>query len=186
MNTQQLVIDCKRKDPEAEKKLFFQFAPKVLTLCRRYITDEHRAQDMMQECFIQVFEKINKYDPSKGEFGAWLFRVSTNVVLKYLRNSKNDLPTVYMDVLPEGDEITEIGFEYINPETILKSVRELPSGYRTILNLFIFENWSHHEISQSLNISESTSRSQLARAKKMLKIILEKKIGHRYETGMVR
>ena len=184
LNTHQLITDCKKRKGGAEKKLFLLFAPKVLTLCRRYIPDEHRAQDMVQECFIQVFEKMDKYNNEKGEFGGWLFRVCTNVVLKYLRDSKNDLPTVYMEILPDGEEITEDGFDMIPQETILKSVRELPDGYRTILNLFIFENWTHHEISQSLNISESTSRSQLARAKKMLKIILEKKIGHHYETRL--
>ena len=185
MNTQQIVTACKKGKRSAEKKLFLQFAPKVLTLCRRYIPDEHRAQDMLQECFIQVFEKIKKYDPKKGEFGGWLFRVCTNVVLKSLRNAKNELPIIYLEELPE-EEITESGFDLIDEEDLLRSIRELPNGYRTVLNLYIFENWSHHEIAQSLNISESSSRSQLARAKKMLKIILEKKIGQQYETGLVR
>ena len=186
LNTNRLINSCKKKNKEAEKRLFLLHAPKVLTLCRRYIPDEHQAQDMVQECFIQVFEKIKKYDPAKGDFGGWLFRVCTNVVLKSLRNSKNELPTVYMEELPDAEEITEEGFELISQAELLKAIRELPEGYRTILNLFVFENWTHREISQSLNISESTSRSQLARAKKILKINLEKKIGHRYETGLVR
>lgn len=186
MNTQQLITDCKKGVQDAEKKLFLQFAPKVLTLCRRYLTDEHRAQDMLQDCFIQVFEKIDQYDSQKGEFGGWMYRVCTNVILKSLRQSKNQLPTVYMDELPEGESITEEDFDRISNEVLLKAIRELPEGYRQILNLFIFENWSHKEIAHTLNITPSTSRSQLTRAKKMLKIILEKKIEQRYETGLVR
>lgn len=150
------------------------FAPKVLTLCRRYIPDEHRAQDLMQDCFIKVFENIGQYDSKKGDFGGWLFRVCTNTILKYLRNSKKEVPTVYLESLPEY-EISEADFEKIPTEKILEAIRELPDGYRQVLNLFVFENWSHKEISKSLNITESTSRSQLTRAKKMLKIILEKK-----------
>ncbi|MEO1263635.1 MAG: sigma-70 family RNA polymerase sigma factor [Bacteroidota bacterium] len=186
MNTQQIVIACKKGKRSAEKKLFLHFAPKILTLCRRYIPDEHRAQDMLQECFLKVFENIKKYDPEKGDFGGWLFRVCTNVVLKSLRHAKKELPIVYLEELPEGEEITESGFDLINEENLLHSIRKLPDGYRTVLNLYVFENWSHREIAQSLNISESASRSQLARAKKMLKIILEKKIGQQHETGLAR
>ena len=154
--------------------MFLLFAPKVLTLCRRYIPDEHLAQDLMQDCFIKVFENIGKYDSKKGDFGGWLFRVCTNTVLKFLRNSKKEIPTVYLENLPE-EGISEADFEEIPTEKILEAIRELPDGYRQVLNLFVFENWSHKEISKSLNITESTSRSQLARAKKLLKIILEKK-----------
>lgn len=184
MSTQDLILACKKRNRQAEKELFLKFAPKVLTLCRRYIPDEHRAQDMVQECFIQIFEHIDRYDSEKGDFGGWLYRVSTNTVLKSLRNSKKELPTVYLENLPE-EEITEEAFEFIPNDLLLKSIRELPDGYRQVLNLSIFENWTHKEISQSLNITESTSRSQLTRAKKLLKIILEKKIGHRYEKGLV-
>ena len=186
MNIQQIIIDCKKGKRCAEKKLFLQFAPKVLTLCLRYIPDRHRAQDMMQECFIQVFDKLKMYDPNKGEFGGWLFRVSTNVILKSIRNSKKELPIIYLEELPNEKEISEEAFDLIPQEILLKGIGELPEGYRTVLNLFIFENWSHSKIAQSLNISKSTSRSQLVRAKKMLRIILEKKIENRYEAGLVR
>ena len=182
MNIQDLILACKKRNRKAEKELFLHFAPKALTLCRRYITDEHQAQDMMQECFIQVFENIQKYDFEKGDFGGWLYRVSTNVVLKSLRNAKKNVQTIYMENLPE-EEICEETFDGIPNEILLEAIRELPEGYRQILNLFIFENWTHKEIAKSLNITESTSRSQLTRAKKMLKVILEKKIGHHFIRG---
>ena len=180
MNIEEIVWKCKNKNQQAEKELFFRFAGKVLTVCRRYVRDEHKAKDFMQECFIQIFSQINKYHSERGAFEAWLYKVATNTVLQLLRKSKKDLAVVYVEILPEN-EMDEHIIEVLSHEEILTAIRLLPSGYRKVFNLFVFEGWSHREIASALGIKESTSQSQLTRAKKMLKKSLEKKISNQYE-----
>lgn len=180
MNLQKIISLTKAKNRKAEKILFLRFAPFVLTLCRRYASQNSDAQDFMQECFIHVFSKINDYDETKGSFEAWLNRVCTNRVLQLLRKSKKKITIVYPEELPE-QELTESEFEVIPREAIMNAIQQLPNGYREVFNLYIFEGWSHKEIGKALRIAETTSRSQLTRAKKMLKYILQKKNNTRYE-----
>lgn len=180
MNIQELITKCKRHDRQAEKELFFRYAGKVLTLCRRYIKDEHEAKDYMQECFVQIFQKLKKYDSKKGEFDGWLYRVCTNCVLQLMRKPKTHLPTVYPEHLPENENVEEL-VDILSREQIIEGVRELPIGYRKVFNLFFFEGWSHKEIAIELEIKEKTSQSQLTRAKRMLRKILQKKINRTYE-----
>ena len=134
----------------------------------------------MQDCFMQVFKEIGKFDPQKGVFEGWLHRVCTNTVLQQLRKAKRDFPVVYLEELPETAPIEDI-IDELSEEVILQAIRQLPLGYRQILNLFIFEGWSHPEIAKEMNISPSTSRSQLTRAKKLLKQMLQKKTNLIYE-----
>ena len=176
---------CKAKNQQAEKALFLRFAPRVMTICRRYASQNVEAQDFMQECFIHVFEKINHHDPNKGSFEGWLHRVCTNVVLQQLRKSKREITMVFPDELPE-QELTETEFQTIPKEVILNAIQQLPDGYRKILNLFIFEGWTHQEIGKALEIAPATSRSQLTRAKKMLKHILQKKTVKNYERRLAK
>jgi len=171
-----LIQSCLKGNSDAEKQLFFKYAGKVLTLCRRYVPQESVAKDLMQECFIQVFEKMHQYKSERGEFGAWLHRVCTNVALAHLRKEKRTISVSYPEYLPDyEEEIDEEAFDDLTNETLLASIRELPEGYRQILNLYIFEGLKHREIAKQLNISQGTSRSQYTRAKRLLKSILEKK-----------
>ena len=175
MNLQKIISLTKAKNRKAEKVLFLRFAPFVLTLCRRYASQDSDAQDFMQECFIHVFSKINDYDETKGSFEAWLNRVCTNRVLQLLRKSKKKITIVYPEELPEQG-LTKSEFEVIPREAIMSAIQQLPNGYREVFNLYIFEGWSHKEIGVALKIAETTSRSQLTRAKKMLKYILKNSV----------
>ena len=170
----------KSKDRKAEKAFFCYFAPYVLTQCRRYVSKYSEAEDFMQECFIHVFDKIHMYDASKGDFKPWLKTVCTNKILKLLRNNKREVVIVYPEVLPEK-ELTQEEFVSIPREDIIAAIQQLPYGYKEVFNLYMFEGWSHKEIAETLNISDSTSRSQLTRAKKLLKLFLLKKRHHKYE-----
>lgn len=185
LNIPDIISLCKTKNQQAEKELFLRFAPKVMTICRRYASQNVEAQDFMQECFIHVFAKIDHFDAQKGSFEGWLHRVCTNIVLQQLRKSKREITMVFPEELPE-QELTEIEFKSIPREVILNAIQKLPDGYRKVLNLTIFEGWSHQEIGQALEIAPATSRSQLARAKKMLKNILQKKIARNYERRLAR
>ncbi len=179
MELQEIITLTKAKNQQAEKVFFLRFAPFVFTLCRRYASQNVEAQDFMQECFIHVFSIINKYDETKGSINGWLNRVCTNRVLQLLRKSKKEITIVFPKELPE-QALTQSEFEIIPIESIMDAIQQLPKGYRKVFNLFIFEGWTHKEIGLKLGIAETTSRSQLTRAKKMLKHILQKEIDLRY------
>jgi RNA polymerase sigma-70 factor (ECF subfamily) len=179
----QLLEDCKAHDATAEKALFLHFAPKVLAIARRYATDEPMAQDYLQECFLVLFDKLSQYDPGRGQFEGWLYRVSVNTILQLMRKQKR-LPEIsHPETLPDV-ELEETVLDQIPHEQVLDAVRQLPAGYRQVLNLYIFEDWSHREIAEALQISESASRSQLSRAKQLLKQMLHKAVRY-YEQGLV-
>lgn len=180
MDLQKIISKAKSKDKQAEKLLFLRFAPFVKTICRRYASQAVEADDFFQECFILVFRNIKKYDASKGAFQAWLNRVCTNRILQLLRKKKNEISIVFPEYIPEK-EITTAEIPAFPQEDIIAAIQKLPKGYREVFNLYVFEGWSHEEISTELNIGETTSRSQLSRARKMLKFILEKKRNHTYE-----
>lgn len=185
MNLQKTIISIKAKDRQSEKALFLKYAPFVLTLCRRYATQNVEAQDYLQECFILVFAKIDLYDHGKGDFEGWLYRVCTNRILELLRKKKRQVQISFPETLPE-QELTENDLNTIPHEIVLRAIQQLPDGYKQIFNLFVFEGWSHRQIGEALDIAETTSRSQLTRAKKMLKFLLQKKSNnHRYERQVV-
>ncbi len=179
-----LIEGCRQGKPPAEEALFRRFAPKVVSVARRYATDEPQALDFVQECFVVVFEKINRYDPHRGDFEPWLHRLSVNVILQILRKNKSTQATVELPPeLPDGD-LWEMEPDILDAEKILEAVRQLPPGYREVFNLSVFEEWPHRDIAETLGISESSSRSQLARAKQWLKQKLTQATRH-YEQGLV-
>lgn len=183
MELDQIVILALKKNKAAEQQLFNTMAPRLMALCRRYSDDDHMAKDYFQEAFIKAFENLSKYDSNKGKFESWFFRVSTNVILEDKRKKKKIRFT-------EIDQSAEIPFEEddldrIRDEDLMAAIRKLPNGYRDILNLYIFEKWPHKDIAAMMGINEATSRSQFARAKKMLKRILIQTIPNIYEKQLV-
>ena len=168
-----LINACKQNDPKAEKALFLLFAPKVLTICRRYAANDPDAQDYLQECFIHLFDRIEQYEETRGDFSGWLYRLCTNKILQIIRASKRMVDLVYPEHLPERG-ISEEEMDYLPKEVILKAIQQLPEAYRLVLNLYVFEDWSHNEIAEELGITASSSRSRLTRARAMLKTILKK------------
>lgn len=178
-----IISQCIAKDRKAEKVLFLRFAPRVLTISRRYASHKVEAADLMQECFIHLYKNLEKYDPDKGDFEGWLHRLCTNTILTILRPAKRKIVLVYPDRLPE-QALTQSEFESIPGEIIVAAIQQLPLGYREVFNLFTFENYSHKEIAQALEIAETTSRSQLTRSKRMLRLILQKKIDQYYGKKM--
>ncbi|MBR9922128.1 MAG: sigma-70 family RNA polymerase sigma factor [Bacteroidetes bacterium] len=160
------------------------FAPKVFLLCRRYAIDKAEAEDFLQECFIKLFQEIKKFDPEKGAFGAWLYRLSTNTILQELRKKKRRVPLSFPERLPEPLQ-PDPELELISDAQLQKAVSDLPDGYRMVLNLYIFEKWSHRDIAIELGITESSSRSQLARARKLLKQLLIDQMPTHHEQRVV-
>ncbi|MCB0529627.1 MAG: sigma-70 family RNA polymerase sigma factor [Lewinellaceae bacterium] len=167
---------CLRRDIRAEKVLFEYFAPRVFALARRYAPDETAAQDFLQECFVAVFDRLKKFDPARGEFGAWLYRVSVNTCLQLLRREKQQPPLDFGDVPVLVDDLGSEDLLQIPEQLVLEGIRQLPAGYRQVFNLAVFEEWPHRDISAKLGISESASRSQLVRAKQFLKNFIKKSL----------
>ena len=170
MNELELVESCKKENNFARKRLYEIYAPLMMGICLRYCGDVMTAQDLLHDGFIKVFESIHSFVyRGNGSLKGWLSTVFANNCLEYLR--KNSVVQGFLSI----EDITEpviwpIEEDYIKiPDDVLMNfILELPPGYRTIFNMYTLEEKSHKEIGAILGINESSSRSQLARAKNLL------------------
>ncbi len=166
-----LVKALKAGKPAAQRQLYEQLAGKMMAVCLRYAKNREEAEDVLQEGFIRVFRKIGTYK-GNGSFEGWVRRVITNVAIRqYQKNSR-------IHVVVGLDEIEhEYGAPLLDQEfatsDLLGMVQRLPDGYRMVFNLFAIEGYSHDEIAQKLGISVGTSKSQLNRARKALRLMIE-------------
>ncbi len=174
MNLQSIIHHCKTGDRKAQKVLYEGFSKNFLRLSFRYLNDRQFAEDACLEGFYLIFEGFKHFEyQSDAQTEAWMKRIVVNQSLKILRKNK----TLLFLQIPEDDfiESNEIGIEDdMTGQELLEIISNLPDGYRTVFNLYIVEGYSHTEIATSLNITEGTSRSQLFKAKAMLKQIIEK------------
>ena len=168
----QLVKSLRKQDPKAQRQLFEKYSPRMLGLCFRYAGDEMIAEDIMVEGFMRVFSKIDQFS-GDGSFEGWMRRIMVNEALGFLRKQKRILEDTLSD---EAENIADYGYadQNLNAEELLALISELPAGYRTVFNLYAIEGYAHMEIAEMLGISESTSKSQLHRARAMLqKMVLD-------------
>lgn len=172
MILEQLIHDCKKNDRKAQEQLYRQFAPKMFSLCLKYSRNYAEAQDNLQESFLLIFEKIQQYE-FKGAFEGWLKRVVINYILQQYRKKR------LLNSIDDQDfEEVEVELEeVISVEFLMKIIQELPDRYRLVFNLYVFENYSHQEIADALGISVGTSKSNLSRAKLILKQKIENNTG---------
>ena len=163
----QLIKNCLKGKAAAQKQLYDKYAPEMLGVCYRYTKSLQDAEDVMQNGFVRVFKFLNQYK-EEGELGAWIRRIMVNTALNYLKKSKK----YQHDLLFDTTELHVITND--NPEVLLNAkelaelIRQLPTGYQAIFNLYAVEGFSHAEIGQMLGISENTSRSQYMRARHLL------------------
>ena len=158
-----LIQACRKQNSKAQRQLYEKYAPIMLGLCRRYVRGELESEDVMIKGFMKVFSKINSFE-GKGSFEGWMKRIMINEALGYIRKNK----AMYLETdIEEADK--EPDFDKLSTELeakdLLKMINELPSGYRTIFNLYAIEGYSHKEIGELLGINENTSKSQLSRAR---------------------
>ncbi len=167
MNERKLIEACKNNDASAQKLLYETFARKMMSVCLRYADNREMAEDFLQEGFIKVFSSIRSYS-YEGSFEGWMRRVFVNTALESLR--KNDLLRngVDLDSLDPQQEADYSAVDKISADELMELIAQLPPGFRTVFNMFAVEGYSHKEIAHALNITESTSRSQYTRAKKLL------------------
>jgi RNA polymerase sigma-70 factor (ECF subfamily) len=173
MDEKQLIKGCMDGDRKAQKALFDKYSRKMMGLCLRYVKDTEDARDLMQESFIKIFTNIRRYT-GDGSFDGWVRKIFVNCALEHLRQH---------DVLRDASEIDEINcmdipdeaeVYTISSEELMACVRSLPEGFRAVFNMYAVEGYSHKEIGEMLHISESTSRSQYMRARRMLQRMILK------------
>ena len=168
---QALIKDCIKQKPQAQRELYQLFAPKMMALCYRYARDEANAEDILQEGFIKIFQKINKYD-DRGSFEGWVRRIMVNTAIDHIRKQKHQQNEVEINEVISED-VSENVLDKLEAEHLFEVIQQLPTGYRLVFNLYAIEGYSHKEIGEQLNITESTSRSQYTRARAMLKRKIE-------------
>lgn len=175
-----LIEGCLKNDRRSQEKLFKLYYGKMLGVCMRYSNDRDSAEEVLQEGFIKIFEKLERFD-YKGSFEGWIRRIMANTAIDHIRKSKKD------PILSDNDEDFKLGSENpvvakedlefvgIKAEIALDAVRNLSPAYRAVFNLYVMEEYTHKEIAEILNISEGTSKSNLSKAKLNLQKILKEK-----------
>lgn len=166
----ELIRLCKRQDRIAQKLLFEQQSPVMLTVCRRYISDLDMAEEMMLSGFVKVFGKIDQFK-SEGSFQGWIRRIMVTTCLEWIRNNRQLYKEVDLDEVNPAVNY-DTADKNLEAEDLLQMIQELPQGYQTIFNLYAIEGYSHKEIAEQLDISVNTSKSQLSRAR----VFLQKKL----------
>lgn len=166
---EQLVERIRQKDQRAMTELYQQYVEELSSVCYRYVTQENDAKDVLQNSFVKIFTSIESLEyRGEASFKGWMKKVVANEALCYLKNRKK-LLLVEQDaanIQTEFEEEPEP--ERVSPDNLHQLIQELPDGYRTVLNLFVFEGYSHRQIAELLGISEATSASQLFYAKRLL------------------
>ena len=169
-----IVIRCKNKDKRAQKKLYDIYAPVLFGICLRYAADRAEAEDILQESFTKILIKISGFG-DKGSFEGWMKRIVVNTAISnYHKNKKHNQTSDIDSVSDSFYQESEIWAQDFTPEELMKVINSLPTGYRTVFNLYAIEGFRHKEISEKLEIDVNTSKSQYSRARKLIQSKLEK------------
>ena len=169
MIIEQLIHECSNNNTKAQEQVYRLLAPKLFSVCLKYSRNYEEAQDNLQESFLVIFEKIGQFK-NTGSFEGWAKRIVINYVLQQYRNQK------IFEIISEKiavEEEVEIDDENVSLEFLTKIIQELPDRYRLVFNLYVIDDYSHKEIAEMLGITIGTSKSNLARAKAILKQKIE-------------
>ena len=170
-NENNLIGACIRNERWAQQVIYEEYYGSMMGVCMRYASTEDDALDILQEGFIKVFRNISKYKPGTS-LHSWIRRVMVNTAIDYYRKSirrrTEDIDTAYQVTSKDVDAISRC-----TEKEILAAVQQLTPTYRTVFNMYVVEGYSHKEIGEYLNITESTSRSNLVKARNRLKHLLK-------------
>jgi RNA polymerase sigma-70 factor (ECF subfamily) len=179
-----LIKDILQNRSKAVEKLYDRFAPSLLSLCFRYAGNLQDAEDILHDGFIKIIKSLPDFQPRPdGSLEAWMKRIMTNTALNFLRDHVRERKQLDLDKLQDKINLSEedpVDFDLahlpINQDQILQLIAELPAGYRTVFNLYVFEEYSHKEICDQLNCTESNSKSQLSKARAVLRARINEKV----------
>ncbi|MBE0392065.1 RNA polymerase sigma factor [Flavobacterium sp. PL002] len=178
MILEQLIAECKKNNPKAQEQLYNLFSRKFFGVCLKYSSNYADAQDNLQDGFLIIFRKIEQYS-GKGSFEGWAKRILINSALQKFKGVR------FMEVLNENiPEIeVEIDEEGVPLDYLMQIIQELPDQYRIVFNLYVLDGYSHKEISEMLKISTGTTKSNLHRARLLLKEKVENRIENKLESS---
>ncbi|MEQ6167405.1 RNA polymerase sigma factor [Ekhidna sp. MALMAid0563] len=172
-----LIVRCKDDDRSAQFEIYKLYNKAMFNTALRITGDENDAEDVLQEAFVSAFQHLSSYRED-ASFGAWLKRIVINKALNHVQRVKKDM-MLAEDVRKETSEYepekTEPNYTV---DQVKQAMKTLPSGFRTVLSLYLFEGYDHKEISEILGITESTSKSQYKRAKDKLKMIIKQEVNY--------
>ena len=174
-----LIEKCKAGERKAQELLYKQFASKMLGVCLRYAADRMEAEDILQNGFIKVFQKMNDYR-GDGSFEGWVRRIMVHSSLEYYRKHHKMMQMVEVDDTHEEHGINPVAMANLAAKDLMQLIQTLSPGYRLVFNLYAIEGYSHREISAMVGISEGASKSQLSRARAVLKEMVGKLEGKKY------
>ena len=179
MTEEQMLAGSIKNNAAAQEELYNRFSPRMLGVCYRFAKNREDAEDMLQEGFIKIFTQLHQYR-NEGALEGWIRRIIVHTCINILKKNKKFADCVDIihasSIHVREDMIPSI----MQAKQVVECIRLLPIGYRTVLNLYAVEGYSHREISNMLDIEESTSRSQYTRAKAMLEdILVRKRILHK-------
>lgn len=175
-----LMAGCKAGDRKMQEMLYRQTAPKMLAVCMRYARDRMEAEDVLQQGYIKVFQKVDAYR-GDGSFEGWIRKVMVNTAIESYRKNLRTLNVVPIE---DAFEQPSSGFDFsrLGMQDLMGIIQKLSDGYRMVFNMYIIEGYSHKEIAEALGISEGASKSQLSRARAILKEEIIKMEGINYAT----
>ncbi|HZK65128.1 MAG TPA: sigma-70 family RNA polymerase sigma factor [Puia sp.] len=171
MTEEAILQGCLKNHAAAQRELYQRYSPKMLAVCFRFAHNREDAEDMLQDGFIKVFLQMHTFQ-SKGAFEGWIRRIMVHTCINHLKKNKRFNESVDIMQASSAQVREESIPSIVQAKQIVDCIRLLPIGYRTVLNLYAIEGYSHKEISGMLDIEESTSRSQYTRARQMLEDIL--------------
>ena len=174
MGLEQLIFDCKKDDAKAQEQLYKLFSAKFFGVCLKYSANYAEAQDNLQDGFIIIFKKIDQFN-FKGSFEGWAKRIMINNALQKYRTGVRFLDIVDQNIAEE--ETLELDDDAISLDFLMSIIQELPDRYRLVFNLYVLDGYSHKEISEMLEITTGTTKSNLARARAILKEKIDQHTG---------
>lgn len=166
-----IIAGCIQGNRDCQYALYQQFSPVLYGICLRYLHNEESAADMLQECFIKIFEKLSEFR-GEGSFEGWLRRLTVNQIINTIKKNQR---SPLLDSISDGSVVFKVVAkqpDYLTQEELVQMIQKLPTGYQTVFNLYEVEGYSHQEIAEMLGITESTSKTQLRNAKIRLQNIL--------------
>jgi len=177
MSEEEIIEGCKKGKRKAQDELYRRYSASMLGISMRYSTNVSEAEDALQEAFIRIFKYIVNFEGRReGSLSAWIKTIVVNTTLSHNRNNKKHHYTEDIDDVQVGDDpepfIEDEDNAKRQQQKVLKAIQQLPVGYRTVLNLYVVEGYTHKEIAEILEISENTSKSQLSKARRYLKKLL--------------
>lgn len=167
-----LITGCIEGNRLMQKELYDRYSPRMYSVCLRYAFDSEEAQDILQDGFIKVFNKLGSYR-HEGSFEGWIRRVIVNTAIEYFRRRKytQTIDDKYNNTI---DSKNHSALDKLAEKDIINLIQQLSPGYRTVFNMYVIEGFSHREIAEQLNISEGTSKSQLSRGRVLLQELVNK------------